>query len=131
MGGIYARTNEWFAESPEHLATKWQKATGMTGQEISVRLFDSLYGAAKKKRPGDEESKGESEGANPHQGVLFAVSEDQCLRLRNDIKTNNIQQLKLDLSSLGSTTIKAFAAEQCRDSEDLKLAASLLLCSKE
>jgi hypothetical protein len=136
LGGLYARTHEWFAESPEHMAAKWQKATGLNKQEIARRFFDSMYGLGKAETRSDDGEKTPNEksadapnwpGTNPHQGVLFAVSEDECQRLRNDLATNNMNRLRQDLKGIGDLKIKAFT-EQCKDDATLRLVVSVLIC---
>jgi hypothetical protein len=136
LGGLYARTHEWFAESPEHMAAKWQNATGLNKQEIARRFFDSMYGLGKAETRSDDGEKtpndktADAPGTNPHQGVLFAVSEDECQRLRNDLTTNNINRLRQDLKGIGDPKIKAFT-EQCKDDATLRLVVSVLICPTE
>jgi hypothetical protein len=139
LGGLYARTHEWFAEPPEHLAAKWQNATGLNKQEIARRLFDSMYTLGKAETRSDDGEKIPNDktadapkgpGTNPLQGVLFAVSEDQCKRLRNDLTTNDINRLRQDLKGIGYPKIKAFT-EQCKDDATLRLVVSVLICPTE
>lgn len=110
--GLLARTQEWFAESTEHLVDKWQKSTGLSSEAIAVRLFASIYGDG-------------NAAESPHAGVLFAVAEDHCRRLRQ----LDTKDLRLELEALGNPNVKEFASK-CND-EDLKLALDLLLCPEK
>jgi hypothetical protein len=40
--GLYARTNDWLGARTNSLVAEW-KATGLSDQEITRRVFDSLY----------------------------------------------------------------------------------------
>jgi hypothetical protein len=96
--GLYARTHEWFAETPAHLVKKWQKSTDLSPEDIARRLFDSMYGTAKPEAKSEEPNNlkaisfligalAKSEEANtgaaasPHAGVLFAYSSAQLASL--------------------------------------------------
>jgi hypothetical protein len=126
--GLQARTQEWFAELPEHLAAKWQKSTGLTKEQIAQRLFDSIYGLEKQNGKAEGEKKGEVEGKEVKPisaGVLFAVAADECKRLRS----LDIKDLRLELQAL-SPNIKQFVL-QCKSDDDLKLAFDLLICPEK
>jgi hypothetical protein len=118
--GLQARTHEWFAESPEHLADKWQKSTGLSKEQIAVRLFNSIYGAGKEEAKSEKDK--DSEAKPISAGVLFAVAAQECKRLRS----LDAKDLRLEIQALGPN-IKQFAI-QCKSDEDLKLALDLLIC---
>jgi hypothetical protein len=121
--GLRARTQEWFAESPEHLSDKWQKSTGLTKEQIAVRLFNSIYGVGKGEAKSEEGK--ESEAKPIAAGVLFAVAAEECKRLRS----LDAKDLRLEVQALGPN-IKQFAL-QCKSDEDLKLAFDLLICPEK
>ena len=118
--GLTARTQEWFAESSEHLAAKWQKSTGLTKEQIAIRLFDSIYMVGKGEAKSEEGK--DSEAKPVSAGVLFAVAADECKRLRS----LDAKDLRLEIQAL-SPNLKQFAI-QCKSDEDLKLAFDLLIC---
>jgi hypothetical protein len=144
--GLYARTHEWLAETPAHLVKKWQKSTDLKPEEISRRLFDSIYGTAKVEtkseapdnlkaisivlgalvKANEEKNEERASAAAPHAGVLFAVPEDKCKCLRS----LDAKDLRLELQGLGYPEIKEFASK-CKDDEDLKLAFDLLICPEK
>jgi hypothetical protein len=139
LAGIYARTHEWFAESPEHLVKKWQKSTDLSPNDIARRLFDSIYGTAKVEAKSEEQKnvdalskvvgalvklgEAKTNESNPvHSGILFAVEAKECKRLRS----LDVNDLRLELQALGPN-IKDFAL-RCKSDEDIKLALDLLIC---
>jgi hypothetical protein len=124
--GLQARTQEWFAESPEHLAKKWQKSTGLSEQDIAKRLFNSIYGGGKGEAKSEEDKSSEAQPIAA--GVLFAVSADQCERLRHYL--DNPDRSRLQLEGLGYANIKEFATK-CKENEDLTLAFNLLICPEK
>jgi hypothetical protein len=128
--GIGARTQEWFAESPDHLAEKWQKSTGLSKEIIAQRLFNAIYGFSKgglkSEETKSEEPKSEEPKITLAAGVLFSVPEDKCKRLR----VVNSNDLRLELEGLGYANIKEFAT-RCKDDEDVKLAVDWLICPEK
>ncbi|HWS87219.1 MAG TPA: hypothetical protein VN282_09660 [Pyrinomonadaceae bacterium] len=162
--GVYARTNDWLGARGKSFAEEWSE-TGLPPQEITRRVFDTLYPpspapgrgaevtAEEPKQPpppqqqaaagGGQQSQGDSKikkqggGGAPagpppaprgaafsaavtqdpsKRGVLFTVTQEECLRLRN---ADTEDELRREMASSSSNELTSLA-QTCKSFDCLK-----------
>ena len=98
--GVYARTNNWLGPKKNSFYEEWQD-TGLTKEEVTRRVFDSLY------PPTPDENKQESSSnisANTNSSLSNKSSENSNSNLMSSQQNANLSQSKTEKAGAAVTT---------------------------